>query len=215
MSVQLPVRMKEMKDSGETFFIELYVIHLRTDTLYIAATDENITFNGQTYVAVPFERQSITLSMDNIVDSCEISLGDCDENLLGYVIKGFDFRGCMAEIFRIMYPDSLTDPNISQWIFSGTIDEPSFADGVFSCKLKSRFPEIECPNRSYQLACNSEFGDASCGMSLMESNVAVVNASGNYITLEQSFDRNYWKDGVVKIEGEARCIESSEGNKIK
>ena len=40
-------------------------------------------------------------------------------------------------------------------------DEPSFSDGTFNCKLTSRLPEVDCPNRSYRLACNCAFGDGT------------------------------------------------------
>ena len=42
MAITLPVCMKEMKESAQTFFIELYTIELRTGTIYLAACDEDI-----------------------------------------------------------------------------------------------------------------------------------------------------------------------------
>lgn len=50
----LPQKMSEMKDSDATFFIELYIVNLKTGTIYLAATDTDITFAGQTYMAIPF-----------------------------------------------------------------------------------------------------------------------------------------------------------------
>lgn len=214
MSVILPVSMSTMKDSGETFFIELYVLELRTGTSYIAATDENITYNGIEFFAVPFQRQDVVRSMDNISDSCEVSIADSNYKHLAYIMNGFDFRGVSCSIFRIQYPDSLSNPKIVQWMFSGYVDEPSYADGVFTCKIMSRFPEIQCPNRSFQLACNSEFGDEACGMSLSTEDVSITSVSGNVIALSRSYTDNYWKDGVAKVTGEARNIEKSSGNTI-
>ena len=206
--------MQEMKDSDETFFIELYVIELRTGTVRIAACDENIMFAGEEYMAVPFQRQNIVRSMDSLADSCEIVLGNCNEDLLAFVMNGFDFRGCTATVFRIMYPDSLSDPNIVQWVFSGYIDNPSFSSGVFTCKIMSRFPEVECPNRTYQLACNCDFGDEDCTMSLEETTTTVKSREGNTLTVSISKSKDYWKNGVVTVQGETRIIESSEGDKI-
>lgn len=42
MAITLPVCMKKMKESAQTFFIELYTIELRTGTIYLAACDEDI-----------------------------------------------------------------------------------------------------------------------------------------------------------------------------
>jgi hypothetical protein len=128
--IVLPTQMSEMKDSGESFFIELYIISLPTGNVYLAATDEDITFDGIKFMAVPFQRQDITRSMDNITDSCTISLSDVNWGLLAYVTNGWDFRGSFCTIFRIMYPDSLTNPAIKEWVFTGRIDEPSFAEGT-------------------------------------------------------------------------------------
>lgn len=211
----LPVSMQKMKESGQTFFIELYALSMPTgDMVYMAATDEDITYNGVKFIAVPFQRNEITRSMDNITDSCTISVGDVDWKLLAFVTNGWDFRGCNCTIVRIQYPDSLTDASIVQWVFSGRIDEPSFSDNVFSCKLTSVFPEVQCPNRSFQLACNSEFGDDECQMSLGTESVSATNVSGNVITLAKSYEDNYWKNGVVKCRGEARVIEQSSKNTI-
>lgn len=213
--IVLPVKMQQMKDSGKTFFIELYVITLPTGTIYIAAADEDIVFNGRKYLAVPFQRQEIVRSMDNITDSCTITLGDVGWGLLAYVTNGWDFRGGGCTIVRIQYPDSLTNPSIVEWVFSGRIDEPSFADNTFSCKLTQVFPEVQCPNRTSQLACNSEFGDDECRMSLSAENVRITGVeNGNVIVLAKSFPNKYWQNGVISCGGEARNISVSSGNKV-
>ena len=75
--ITLPVSMAKAKESGNPFFIELYILQLRDGVMRIAATDENVLFNNEEYTAVPFQRGEITTSMDNLTDSCEVSLGDC------------------------------------------------------------------------------------------------------------------------------------------
>ena len=214
MAITLPVCMKEMKESAQTFFIELYTIELRTGTIYLAACDEDIVYHGNKYMAVPIQRESVVRSMDNITDSCNLTISDVDYSLLAYVCNGFDFRGCNATIIRIQYPDSLKDPAIFEWVYSGNIDEPAFSDGTFSCKLQTVFPQIECPNRSYQLACNSEFGDAECGYTPYESNENVVSYKDNKVVISTSFPNNYWRGGVITIEGESRIIEQNIGAEL-
>ena len=86
--ITLPVSMAKAKESGNPFFIELYVLQLRDGVMRIAATDENILYNNEEYTAVPFKRGDVTTSMDNLTDSCEVSLGDCIYELLRYVIEG-------------------------------------------------------------------------------------------------------------------------------
>lgn len=212
--VQLPVCMEEAKESGKTFFIELYAIKLRTTTLYLAACDEDIIYDGTRFIAVPIQRESVTRSMDNITDSCQLTISDVNYQLLAYVVNGFDFRGSLATVIRIQYPDSLDDPKVFEWVYTGTVDEPSFAEGTFSCKLQTVFPQVQCPNRCYQLACNSEFGDAECCYVPNTAAVKVVAASGNYLAFDTWFDENYWKNGVVSIAGESRVIEASAANVV-
>jgi len=214
MAIVLPVSMQKMKESNETFFIELYSIDMPSGIVNLAATDEDIVYNGITFTAVPFKRQSITKSMDNITDSCEISMSDVSDQLLAYVTNGWDFRGAICTIVRIQYPDSLRDPSIVQWVFTGRVDEPAFSQGTFTCRLTQVFPEIQCPNRSYQLNCNSRFGDNECGMSLASENVSIIGASGNTVILNKSYANNYWLHGVITVGGESRNIEKQVGSAL-
>lgn len=210
----LPICLSEAQASGNPFFIELYTINLRTGVMRIAATDEDVVFNGETYSAVPFKRGEIGESIDSIQDSISVTLGDCSYDLLSFVMNGFDFRGCTASIMRIKYPDSLTNPMAVQPVFSGFIDEPSFSGGQFTCKLVARMPEIKCPNRTYRLACNSEFGDEECGMSLEQITTPVIDVDKNTIILGESKEENFWKDGVITVGGESRIIISSSQSSV-
>ncbi len=211
----LPPKMSEMKDSAQTFFIELYKIDLRTGPLYLAATDVDITFAGQKFIAIPLERETIDKSIDNVIDSCDIKLGDGDYDKLAYICNGFDFRGCDVNIIRIVYPDSLTDDSICSWVFSGYVDSPSYSGGVFSCTLKTRMPNIEVPNRSCQLCCNSEFGDDECMMSLNKTTLQLASGTTNEkIVLPNNYGSDYWKDGVISIKGESRLIIGSNGTSV-
>lgn len=213
--VILPQKMSEMKDSDKTFFIELYIVKLKTGTIYLSATDTDITFRGQTYIAIPFQRETIDRSMDNVIDSCEISLGDGDYDKLAYLCNGFDFRGAEVVILKIMYPDSLTDGNLCSISFCGYINACSYSQGTFSCVLNTRLPNIDVPNRVCQLCCNSAFGDDECKMSLATTNINLANGSTkDKILLPTTYAKDYWKDGVISIRGESRLILSSEGNKV-
>ena len=52
MAIVLPVKMQEMKESNETFFLEIYDIELRTVTIHLIASDPDIDFYGVHYLAV-------------------------------------------------------------------------------------------------------------------------------------------------------------------
>lgn len=213
--MNVPVSLQQMKDKGETFFIELYEIALRTGTIYLAACDEDIEFNGHTYTAVPFERGEISKSIDQVTDQCTVSIGDVNDDRLAYIMNGFDFRGCTALITRIAYPDSL-ESNQGFYVFYGYLDNPAYEDGVFSCTIKSYFPRIEAPCRTYQLSCNSAFGDKVCGMSKNRTvlTVTAMNANG-VLTVNKSYATDYWKDGLASISGESRIVIASSGQTVR
>ena len=211
---QLPVIMAEAKEKENSFFIEIYEIHLRTKVLYLVAADEDINYDGQRYTAVPIKRGSVTRSMDSITNDCELEVDDCTDDLLAYVMNGYDFRGSLCLIRRILYPESLDNPEIFGFIFAGEVDEPQFADGTFTCKVSSRFPHVEAPGRDYQVACNSVFGDAQCCADKCTSEFTVRRGEGNIVYLPNAYPKDYWRHGTIKIEGEARIIIGSKDNSI-
>ena len=211
----VPVSLQQMKDSEETFFIELYEVALRTGTIYLAACDEDIEFNGHTYMAIPFERGEISKSIDQVTDQCTVSVGDVDDERLAYIMNGFDFRGCTAAIMRIAYPDSL-ETNQAFYVFYGYLDNPAYEDGVFSCTIKSYFPSIQAPSRTYQITCNSAFGDCICCMDRHKTTLKVVSISDDgFLTINKNYDEDYWKDGTASISGETRLITMSNGQRIQ
>ena len=209
MAQTLPRVMTKAKQTDNPFFLELYKIALRTETLYIVAADEDIVFNGQKFTAVPVKRGEITKSMDSVVNEVDLEVSDCSDELLAFLINGFDFRGCRVDIVRILYPDSLTDSSVFSWVFSGEIDKPSFSDGVFTCTVESKLPNIEAPVRDFQVACNSEFGDAECCMSRGTLECTVTRGRGNQVNIGNAYPKDYWKYGTITIGGEARNIISS------
>lgn len=207
----LPIQMSAAKNAGNTFFIELYILELRTGVSYIAACDEDIIACGKTWTAIPLSRGDISKSMDSVVDECEIKIGDVDDTKLAYVMNGFDFRGCKVTVLRVKYPDILTCSEY-EFVFSGYIDSPVYSGGVFSCEIKNFFPNVEAPTRAYQFPCNSDFGDNNCCMNIGREEVVIQEDKIYSLTMNKSYPTNYWKNGVVSIKGESRNIVSSDGN---
>ena len=210
----LPVRMVEAKNSENPFFLELYKIQLRTEDLYIVAADEDITWNGIEFHAVPVKRGAITKSMDSIVNEVDLEVSDCSDELLAYLMNGFDFRGSRVDIARILYPDGLKDTDLFTWVFSGEINKPSFTDGTFSCTVESKLPNIEAPVRDFQVACNSEFGDAECCADKGLVELTVSRGTGNQVYLGNAYPKDYWKYGTITVNGESRNIISSQDNYV-
>lgn len=125
-------------------------------------------------------------------------------------MNGFDFRGSKLTIFRVLYPDCLTDATEAVMMFRGYIDSPSYADGVFSCTVKSDFTSVKIPSRSCQLMCNNKFGDEDCTVSKdVRTGVLAEGTTQTAIYYGDGDMKDYWKDGVITIDGESRIIKES------
>lgn len=210
----IPVKMAEAKETNAPFFVEVYVLKLRTGTSYIAAADEDITIGDTVWTAIPFSRDDITRGTDNLMDETTIKIGDVDSTRLAYVMSGFDFRGCTVEIYKIQYPETLSDHSLFLPVFRGYLDAPTYSNGVFSCRVKSFFPTVEVPQREFQTQCNSAFGDENCGMDYGEMKAEIVAVDGNTLTVNGTFPKEHWAHGMAIVNGESRNIKSSDGDTV-
>lgn len=212
---KLPVSLAQMKDGDAVFVVELYILQLRTGVVRLAACDTDIRFAGDDYLALPLERGEIARSVDKSTDNMDLRIADVDDSKIAYLLKGFDFRGCEVTMFQIAYPESLEDETC-KLCFSGYLDSPAIENGVFSCVVKSRLPNVQVPNRSCQQSCNAEFGDPDdCGANRDRRTFAVASGtSQDVIYAQDASEADYWKDGVVTINGESRMVRKSGGGRI-
>lgn len=213
--INLPVKMKEAIESGSVFTIELYCISLPYTTLYVCSCDENITYNGQTYIAVPIQRGEITKTVDSSVDSCELTVSNTTDHFTQLMFSGINFIGSMVNIYSILYPDSIENPSIVKNVFYGQIDAPELtSDGTFKVQLVSDIPQMRC-GRVLQYPCNSTFGDHSCGIKPQSLSGMVVNEKNHReLRLTNYSADNKWKNGIILVEGEGRKIVSQNGSTV-
>lgn len=219
MAVSLPVHMAEMKESGTTFFIELYQIELPSYTLFLASSDEDITFNGQTYLGYPIKRGDITRTVDSRVDNCDIEVSNTNDYFTLTLLNGKNFLGCRCYIYRIQYPDSLSDPNNVIMVFYGQIDSPELTeDKTFKCSIVSDIPNMDnC--RTFGYACSNQFGDENCRLAVRTaSGPCALDAwvDGNGVTRpairSDALANGYWMNAVITIDGLSRRVVGQHGN---
>ena len=134
----LPVSIEKAKEQASSFFVELYNVYLKTGTIRICNCDTVINFNGYNYYPVPIERGNIKSTVDAKIDNMDLNISDADNEKVSALLEGFDFRGRRVEIFRIQYPESLTDNNIVIPVFWGYLDAPA-SNGEFTCTVKANF----------------------------------------------------------------------------
>lgn len=220
MSISLPVAMAEAKESGSAFFIELYKIELPSYTLYLCNADQDIDFAGQTFLGYPIERGEITKTVDSRVDNCDITISNTNDYFTLALLNGKNFLGCRAWIGRILYPDSLSDPNLVTLTFYGQIDSPELqADGTFKCSIVSDIPNMDnCRTMNY--TCSNKFGDDNCRHSIGtvsgSCTISTENINGvdRQAISSDSLGSTYWKDAIITIDGLSRRVISYTDNKV-
>lgn len=207
----LPISFQEAKEKFSSFFIELYIIHLKTGDIRICNCDILINFEGYNYYPVPIERGSIKTSVDAKINNMDLKISDADNSKISALMQGFDFRGRIVEIWKIQYPDSLDNNDLKMPVFWGYIDAPAYNNGEFSCTLTASFPNSEVPNRTTQYFCNNQFADELCKMS-KEKRTVTVNLSAstpNKIKINESIDEDFYKNGLITIGYETKLIKSN------
>lgn len=65
-----PVKMKEAWNSTAPFFVELYVLELRTGVTYIAACDEDIEYDGGPGLGIPWPKLCLLRLMGTLMGLC-------------------------------------------------------------------------------------------------------------------------------------------------
>jgi len=214
----LPVALATAKEQSQNFFIELYEVHLPSGTVRFAACDEDIPFNGQVYKSVPIQRGEIKTTVDSKTDNVELKIANVDQDFTAAIYGGLDFRGSDCYIMQILYPNSLSDPTIFKYIFTGYLDNPVFDGKEFKVTIKSRIPNIYSPSRKFQLPCNAWFGDPDeCGVIKGFGNGATVGAGSTQSVIYDSNNNNtvdFWKDGILTYYNESRKIIAYENGYI-
>lgn len=199
-------------EKDHVFTIELYEAHLPDRTLYLAATDRDITFNNTTYIAVPVSRGEITRGVDTTTDTCELSVSNATEYFTQMLFQGVNFLGSRVYVYQISYPDSLDNPNLVKPVFYGIIDAPELTeDGVFKVQLVSEMPSMQ-GGRVLMKPCNCVFGDEVCGKAVETTGGQIISANGSKLVGSTFRQDNKWKNSILLINGEGRRVVGMNGN---
>lgn len=208
--INLPVAFREALEGGSVFDIELYEVHIPNMTLYLCSCDVNIQFNGHQYLALPIRRGEINKTVDSSIDSCDLEISNATDKFTQLLFKGIPFTGSRIFIYKILYPESLTNANMIKPVFMGRVDAPELTnDGIFKVTVTSDVPNVRGGRRS-QYSCTSVFGDASCKAVVKKTNTTITNIQqsndGYIVSINTPIVENDYINGVLIVEGEARKI---------
>lgn len=213
----LPAKLSEYKDGDSVFLLECYIFYLETGNLYLTSADQNITIDGQEYMAVPIQRDKYTSHSDSKIDDCTLHVSNVDDSFTVALYSGTDFRGCNCMVFQVWYPDILTDPTLVKPILFGYLDDPKLneKESTFEVSIKAQIPNLT-NYRTLQLSCNSEFGDQDSCMAdkCITTATAQTGTTQSKIILPNSYSDDFWTNGMITSRYESRTITSSKGNVV-
>lgn len=197
--------------------VELYEIYLPTMTLRYASCDEDITFDGEVYIAAPIQRDTVKSTADSKVDNTKLTVSDFDSSFTLALLTGYNFLGCRCVIFQVPYPDALTDNTLIYPVFWGDLDSPVLTtkDATFTVDVIAPTTYLENA-RTMQLPCNAQFADGeSCMASLGKETGTVGAGTTKYsVVLGTSHVADYWNYGIITVGYETRLVTASSGNAV-
>jgi hypothetical protein len=213
----LPTVLAAAKESYNTFFVHLVTLYLRGTTLRFAVCDQYITFGGYEYIAFPVKIGAIKNTTDSKRDNVSVTVSDVTNAFKIALLSGSDFRGCILEIAKISYPESLSDPTAYNIEFYGEIDSPKVDDGKseFTCVVKDPMSNYQC-GRTLMLSCSAVFADAdTCGATKNTATGTVqAGSTQTVIALEGNYADDHWKYGIITIGGQSVAVKESTATTI-
>ncbi len=199
--------------------VELYQIYLDAGTLFFAAHPENIDYfdeNGTptTYYALGLSRSPVRTNMDTKVDEVTVQLDNVTREMSAYIAHA-EFVGRRLKIIKV-FLEYLANPADHVVIFDGIMDAPTITETAMQVTVVSKLDLLgfRVPRRRYQRPCDWKFGSAQCGANpgAVAGTVVSISPDGLTLTLSSRAEgTDYYKDGVLTIEGQWQRVVSSNG----
>jgi lambda family phage minor tail protein L len=147
------------------FLYTLYDYDGANNDLYFAEWDENVTFDGQTYIAFPITHDSISENTIGQIDKVRISLCNISRYIQA-ILETYDLRNKKVDI-AIVFEDQLADTEAvvteTYWIGGYTADQENV---MFTLTSKFDLLEVTLPLRKYtRNQCAWKYNESECGVS--------------------------------------------------
>lgn len=158
------ILLKNKLESDGSWLILLKIDNLDIDPIYLVRNTDNVTWNGQEYIAFPFQLDALKDDSSGTIQSVQIKISNITNALVPYLeaSKG----GVGAEITLYVVNSKLLNEAEPAWDFKfsvlrTTVDTQwcNFTLGS-SVQLKTRRHRRYLKN-----SCSNKYGDAVCGVS--------------------------------------------------
>jgi lambda family phage minor tail protein L len=134
-----------------------------TDDLLLAAHDEDVTFDGETYTKFPITHESVSDNSRGEIDSVAVRISNVSRLIQSY-LESYDWRGKKVTITQV-FLDQLADAD-AKISFVLYIDNYKASEADVEFQLTTRFDVIDVMlplgayNRNY---CRWKFKSTECG----------------------------------------------------
>ena len=145
------------------FLYTIYDYDGLNNNLYFAEYDEDVVYNGITYIRFPITHEFIGENTQGSVDSLKVMISNVSREIQAY-LELYEFRNKKVDVM-LVWANQLQDPNayIKDTYY---IDSISATEEAVSFALTSKFDllDVTIPNRKYSRNyCSWKFKSTECG----------------------------------------------------
>lgn len=218
MARDLSTDVENAKNQETNKPVELYLVHLNQETLYLTDFEKDIDFfdeygNPQTYTAYSISRSDISGNIDTKIDKCRVDIDNVDLSMSGFV-EYSQFVGREMEVWKV-FRDNLSSFDNKIVMFKGEMDAPQISQYSISVDVVSELDklDIRLPKGEFQVKCRFDFGDNRCGKTVPVESTIIQSISGTDITVD-AYVEPYYKNGTIEVGHEVRTIEDTRSDAV-
>lgn len=196
---------------------ELYTFWNNYNTYYLTSSDQEITYDGHTFVPTRIKRGNTQFSADLSISTITVTVNYLNQEVIEYVIDA-PIDQTYIKIEKVFLNQS---PMESIVYFIGVFDNVAFQgqNSVIQASGIEKLLRKPYPNFRYQPKCNHKLFSSSCGIVkadyAVQRTIMAISTNGLNITIDTlaGFDSDYFVLGFIKgnISSE-KMITSQSGN---
>jgi phage-related protein len=196
--------------------IRLFKIYTSTP-LYLAEYDTDITFDSNTYTAVPMASSSTSENISGKIDSLSVTIGNANRDMVA-IIQAEDLMDVQVDMIEV-FANNLGDPNacIRDTYYISNISVKAEA-AIFTLDSLLMRVDIILPRRTFSKGtCQWVFKSSQCGFMVNYANVNFTanSPSANYISwAPTTIGVTSINAGNAQYTGERLIIYYIEGNSV-
>ena len=150
------------KKTNEPIYLYEIVEYDGTNNLYFAKWNENITFDGQEYVALPISHNDIGENSQNEVDEVQISIANVSR-FIQFYLEQYDLRNIKV-IITVVWLETLDNPDAKiSWTYYIDNYRANEQRADFVLRPKMEALSVSLPFRTYSRNyCQWKFKGVEC-----------------------------------------------------